>query len=188
MANDSPTAETHVNVPVLHPSGDVHNIAVEPGTSLDELHSALFDYYHPGPTEGGALENQDGFRKAAREAIYNTEHLGREQGFVIEKTNAIRKVPSDKGNATDIPFSIHPDTDFATLHVHPGVHQSQDMDWRPPIKTQPGPAPHDVADAVKTRIPFYVADASGLWVATPDGKISKVFDKGWADQNYKAKK
>jgi hypothetical protein len=62
-------------IAVLHPSGEVHQIAVPEGTDSADLHSALanggylhYDFLSPQPTAQGALENSDKFRKAAQDA------------------------------------------------------------------------------------------------------------------------
>ena len=74
MANETyDSGKGHVVLPVLHPSGDVHDIAVPEDTPIADLHSALAgEYSHPAieahekqPTADGALENSDSFRKTA---------------------------------------------------------------------------------------------------------------------------
>ena len=89
----------HVILPVAHPSGEVHNVAVPADTDLDSLHSALGDsgYHHDlsdiqqiapqkQPTAAGALENSDDFRnqsKAAWDATSQGNSPNTESGFSV---------------------------------------------------------------------------------------------------------
>ena len=179
MANDpTPTSETHATVPVLHPeSGEVHDIAVPFGTDIADLHQALSDYYMDAnrqPTEAGALENQDSFREAARNAITQTESSGIEHGFVVNEKGI--PVPAPMGVNHSMQLTIQPG-DSATFHAHPG---NASLGY-----SGKGPSPNDIQLSKDTHVPFYVSTRDGLFMVRPsDGKVIQVFDKGeWAKKN-----
>jgi hypothetical protein len=74
MANETyDSSKGHIVLPVLHPSGDLHNISIAEDTPIADLHSALAsEYSHPAievhekqRTADDALENSDSFRKTA---------------------------------------------------------------------------------------------------------------------------
>ena len=52
--------------------------------------------------------------------------------------------------------------DFAIQHTHPNASSDK-------------PSANDVEAAKKIKKPIYVTSRTGLWVATPDGKVAQVF-------------
>ncbi len=182
---NEPTFDSgHVILPVAHPTGDVHNVAVPSDTDLADLHSALGDsgYHHDlsdisqiapqkQPTAAGALENSDDFRnqsKAAWDAVNKGGNPFAESGFSVY----------GDGGASSLHTEVHPQTsgmpmqwkdkiaygkdDFGIVHTHPNASSDK-------------PSANDVEAAKKIKKPIYVTSRTGLWVATPDGKVTQVF-------------
>jgi hypothetical protein len=183
MANENRFDSGHVVIPVLHPSGDVHNIAVPEDTPLADLHSALAqDYAHPAiegqekqPTEEGAEENRPAFREAARKAWQAAASgiLKQEAGFIDYKNPLFKpeQLPVQKGAEMKIDV---PNDAFATAHTHPNERQQD-------------PSVQDIDNAKKSGKPVYVVSRQGLYMVRPsDGKVIQVF-KGtdWMDEKKK---
>jgi hypothetical protein len=106
MANETYDSG-HVVIPVLHPDGGVHNIAVPTDTPIADLHDALTDYYLPDlakpsqPTADGAVENSPAFKQRAQQAWDAAVRGVRpdvESGFEVGRT----------GNAGPIQTQITP--------------------------------------------------------------------------------
>jgi hypothetical protein len=182
--NDPTLDSGHVILPVGHPSGEVHNVAVPADTDLGDLHSALGDsgYHHDlsdiekiapqkQPTAAGALENSDDFRnqsKAAWDAVNKGGNPFAESGFSVY----------NDGGASSLHTEVHPQTsgmptqwkdkiafgkdDFAIQHTHPNASSDK-------------PSANDVEAAKKIKKPIYVTSRTGLWMASPDGKVTQVF-------------
>jgi hypothetical protein len=53
-------------------------------------------------------------------------------------------------------------TDFAIQHTHPNASSDK-------------PSANDVESAKKLKKPIYVTSRTGLWMASPDGKVTQVF-------------
>jgi hypothetical protein len=178
MANENKYDSGHVIVPVLHPSGDVHHVAVPEDTDLKDLHSALVDsdYHFPttSPTAEGALENTPDFREAAKKAYSSVGYgdLPQEAGFMVSKTGKVsppqlgKEIASGETSGSTT-FQIPPEGVFATVHTHP--RPTMNKRW-----TQE-PSPPDTEVAKKFKQNVYVITTSGLWQVEPSGKVNHVF-------------
>jgi hypothetical protein len=174
----------HVVLSVAHPNGEIHDVAVPADTDLESLHSALGDggYHHDlsdieklapqkQPTASGALENSDDFRnqsKAAWDAVNKGGNPYTESGFSVY----------GDGGSSSLHTEVHPQgagmagpqrdkisygpTDFAIQHTHPNASSDK-------------PSANDVEAAKKIKKPIYVTSRTGLWMASPDGKVTQVF-------------
>jgi hypothetical protein len=191
MANENTTAG-HVVLPVLHPTGEVHNIAVPEDTNLKDLHSALIDEYAHSdlgagkqPTADGALENDPAFKESARKAWSGVSYgdLPQEAGFVVGKDGkmgptVIGKEIGSKETTGSTTFHLPPEGAFATLHTHP--RPSMNKNW----VQQPSQPDIDVAKREKQNV--YVVTSSGLWLAQPDGSVVHVFNNNdWMREKKK---
>ena len=171
-------------IDVLHPSGDVHSIAVPPDLPLSDLHAALTENYqigNPGqPAREGSLEYSPAFRDAANKA-YGASARGmtrREAGFSVDQNG--RPGPqtvhdSKPGEGFSDTITYYPN-DLATLHTHPNVGGASQQ-----------PSQNDINEAKKARKTFYVVGADGLYAVDPGGVVSQVFkSKTWmTDKNPK---
>ena len=161
-------------VPVLHPSGAVHNVEVPEDTDLASIHSSLTDagYAHPAfdqqqPTREGALENQDFFREQAQKAWMKIQNgkAHAESAFGYNKDNSVNDLGTspDEANRGHLSLQVNKNT-FAILHTHND-------------HLNPEPSPGDIASAKKSGIPIYVASRKGLYVIRPsDGAVTQVFN------------
>jgi hypothetical protein len=186
MPNDFDSG--HVIVPVKHPDGNVDQIAVPTDTSLNDFHAALADggYLHEFPTSqptaAGALENSEDFRaqsQAAWDAVNKGGNPYAESGFSVY----------GDGGASSLHTEVHPQTsgmpmqwkdkiaygkdDLGIVHTHPNASSDK-------------PSANDVEAAKKIKKPIYVTSRTGLWVATPDGKVAQVFKSPTWFQDKKA--
>ncbi len=171
-------------IPVLHPSGEVHNIEVPPDMPLADLHASLENYYQPAqPTREGAIENSPAFRQAAKEAWAKTQYGNRpeEAAFAVNKQGqtspiGVTEITPGRQYAGSGRIPISGNT-FATLHTHPSN----------PRNIDPRPSDVDVASAQTTGLPTYVASKEGLFMIRPsDGKVIQVFtNDDWASKTPK---
>lgn len=160
-------------ISIVHPSGDVHELNLPANTPVADLHNSLSDYYHSEPTAAGALENSADFRNQARaswDAVNKGGNPYAESGFSVY----------NDGGASSLHTEIHPQTsgmpmqwkdkiaygkdDLAIVHTHPNASSDK-------------PSANDAEAAKKIKKPIYVTSRTGLWVVTPDGKVSQVFNK-----------
>jgi hypothetical protein len=166
-----------VVVPVQHPNGQVDQIAVPTDTSLEDLHGALSDagYLHEfptaQPTAAGALENTEDFRaqsKAAWDAVNKGGNPYAESGFSVYNDGGASSLhtethPQSAGMAGPQRDKIaYGPSDFAIQHTHPNASSDK-------------PSANDVEAAKKIKKPIYVTSRTGLWMASPDGKVTQVF-------------
>lgn len=190
MPNDNfdYSAQKTVVVPVMHPSGEVHNIEFPADTPIADFHAALSsaDYEHPAlnaaieaaqkqPTAEGALENSQAFKAAARKAWNSVAEgdLPQEAGFMVDRNGNPSAIQSgqeinsaaDKGSLT---LNVPPGT-FALVHTHPRPTMSKQ--WT----QQPSQA--DINTATKNKENVYVVSSTGLWLAEPSGKVTQVFNR-----------
>ncbi len=186
MANEQNKFDSgHVKFPVAHPSGDLHNIAVPEGTSMEDFHSALQDYYHNDltpqnqPTREGTLEMSDQFRKAARDAVSASRgFMGNEAAFAVDAQGNPGKIQQEIGagsqNAHHVAIKA-PSNALATLHTHPRRTGADE------------PSPEDIQVAKNQHHTIYVASQGGLFAVDPGGAVSHVFKSpSWAsDKNPK---
>jgi hypothetical protein len=169
----------HVVLPVQHPNGEVHNIAVPPDTDLGDFHAALSEYEHQPmpvqqPTAEGSIEHSEAFKKAARDAWSNVGYgdLPQESGFLVDKNGTPGKMVQgaeigSQATTGSTTFQIPPGGVFATLHTHP--RETMNKKW---IQQ---PSQPDVDVAKNSRQNVYVVTSSGLWLAEPNGQVSQVF-------------
>jgi hypothetical protein len=166
----------HVVLPVKTVDGDIHNVAVQPDTDLQDLHTALASdptYAHPFPSEQpakeGSIEYDPRFRKAASDAW---ERVGNgsakaESGFVIGRTGGTVPAGVAPGHSlqlTNLPGGV------GNLHTHQnGAYQ--------------GPSDADIQDAKndKEHRTYYVASKGGLYSVNHAGEITHIFSNtDWA--------
>src|SRR5262249_2640969 len=154
--------------PVLHPSGDLHKVAVPDDTSLEDFHAALLkDYSHDTfesqlkqPTAEGAIENSPDFKAAARRAWSGVSYgdLPQEAGFVVGKDGKVsqeiqgKEIGSNETTGSTV-FHLPPGGVFATLHTHP--RPSMNKNWI----QEPSQPDIDVAKTAKQNV--YVVTSSG---------------------------
>jgi hypothetical protein len=178
MPDPTPTFDSgHVIVPVKHPDGAVDQIAVPTDTSLQDLHSALSDagYLHDfptaQPTAAGALENSEDFRsqsKAAWGATSQGNSPNTESGFSVYSDGGASSLhtethPQGTGLASQWKDKIsYAPSDLGIVHTHPRISSDK-------------PSANDVEAAKKIKKPIYVTSRTGLWMASPDGKVTQVF-------------
>jgi len=162
----------HVVIPVRHPNGETHNIAVPEDTSLSDLHDALVDsdYAHTGlapqqqPTAEGAIENSLEFKKNATE-LWNAAKNGQlrgEAGDFLTRRGSYTKpvVTQDTSDGTGrITFDKPADT-MAVVHTHPRTG---------------GLSPRDIQTAKDHKMVVYAIDTDGLHPVGPDGKVTEVY-------------
>jgi hypothetical protein len=168
----------HAQLPVRAVNGDIHDVAIPDGTSLESVHAALSndpkylpDFSTAKPTAAGALENSEDFRnqsKAAWDAVSQGRAPYTESGFSVY----------NDGGASPLHTETHPQSagmagpqrdkisfgkdDFAIQHTHPNGSSDK-------------PSTNDVEAAKKIKKPIYVTSRTGLWMASPDGKVTQVF-------------
>ena len=182
----------HAIIPVLHPSGEIHNIAVPANVDLPELHQALVasDYHFPekqpaGDGPNGPLETSPDFKEAARKAWLNVNYgdLPQESGFVVNKDGKAGPIitgkeiqPGDTRGSTT--FHVMPD-DFATLHTHP--RPTPGKNW---IQEPSGP---DADLARNSDQNVYVVSSTGLWEREArTGNLVHVYSNNdWMDKKKK---
>jgi proteasome lid subunit RPN8/RPN11 len=169
----------HVVVPVQHPDGQADQIAVPSDTSLNDLRSALSDagYLHPFPTAqpaaAGALVNSGDFRnqsKAAWNAVNKGGNPWAESGFSVYGDGGASSLhtethPAGAGMASACAWHdniSYGKDDFGIVHTHPNASSDK-------------PSAGDVEAAKKIKKPIYVTSRTGLWMASPDGKVTQVF-------------
>ena len=156
----------HAIIPVAHPSGEVHNIAVPDGTDMGDFHAALGEagYHHdlPEPKKEGALEYSPEFKQTAKR-IWSRVTNGKAEGeagtyFTAEgKSGDVQQSPGGYELSVKAPKSAP-----YVIHTHPD-------------KGTDKPSPPDVASAKKYNKTIYVVSRSGLWSAEPDGNFQRVF-------------
>lgn len=151
---------------VIHPSGDIHAIAVDPNLPVADLHSALVNanYYQGAaqPTAEGALENSEAFRDAATKA-WNEAGQGTKMGeaaAIIQNNGKSIPLPYSPGHKNRIQILS---STIATLHTHPNGYGSR-------------PSPEDIAGAQKTGKTFYVISRDGMFAIAPSGIVTQVFN------------
>jgi hypothetical protein len=182
----------HVVLPVLHPTGEVHNISVPEDTNLKDLHGALTDEYAHAdfgtgkqPTADGALENDPAFKRAASQAWSEVSYgdLPQESGFMVGRDGKMSPVQKGKeigskettGSTT---FHIPPEGVFATVHTHP--RPSLNKNW----VQQPSQPDIDVAKKEKQNV--YVVSQQGLFLVEPSGNVVHVFNNNdWMREKKK---
>jgi hypothetical protein len=170
----------HVVVPVLHNSGDIHDIAVPEDTPLADLHSALAkDYSRPAiegqekqPTAEGAVENSPLFRATARKA-WDESVSGMdpttESAFEVDKTGGtgpIRTQRTPKGAIPRDTVDVEPDS-LGAVHTHPNGFTH-------------GPSDNDIAAAKKAHKTIWVVSSGGLYSIDPGGSVEHIYkDPNW---------
>jgi hypothetical protein len=200
--NDYSGANAHVVLPVLHPSGETHNIAFPENMALPEMHDVLLDhgYSHPafhnppylganvdafgrpkaGPSRFGVMENDPKF-KAAAKAIY--EASGRfqssgESGTYMDENLERSPIASsnDEGHMT---LKIPKTGVAATLHTHPNHFKGQLAGGQP--------SDTDIATAKKLNgPPVFVVSKNGLQSVDKFGKVTNVYSASdWYDRDNK---
>lgn len=165
----------HVTVPVMHPSGEVHHIAVPENTPLADFHSALSDYYHETkPTKEGAVEFSPEFRAAAKKAVTmatleasrrkHGENAGGEAGFSVHgsgETSPVKFSQDQEPSGGSMHQSVSGD-DLGALHTHDSFHKAD-------------PSGGDEAAAKQAHTTVWVASRDGLYGVDPSGEPTKVF-------------
>jgi hypothetical protein len=180
MANENRFDSGHVVIPVLHSSGDVHNIAVPEDTPLTDLHSALAkDYSRPAiegqekqPAAEGAVENSPLFRATSRKA-WDSVTSGMdptvEAGFDVDKNGRVGPIQTQRTSKGTIPNdTVDVDSDsLGAVHTHPNGYIQ-------------GPSDKDIAAAKQARKTVWVVSAGGLYSVDPGGSVSHIYkDPNW---------
>jgi len=173
-------------IPVLHPSGDVHNIAVPVDTPLSDFHDALVghgygDGWAPyqganvdsfgnpkaGPSKEGVLENDPKF-KAAAQAIWDKVGEGRdsnEAGTTIDQN--VERGPIVVGDQEGHMSMVVGPEAVAQLHTHPNHFKGQAAGGQP--------SGTDIDTAKKIGRNVYVVSKSGLQMVDKYGKVTVVY-------------
>ncbi|HEV2194029.1 MAG TPA: hypothetical protein VGR55_00465 [Candidatus Acidoferrum sp.] len=177
-------------VPILHPNGSVHSVAIPPDLDFGDFHKALLDseYGHqiftqpqPQPRREDALEFSPQFRDAAAKAIMASHNFtGQEAGF------AIRADGTPARNTKNEPV-IQSSKEFGTGHNLKVITQASDMGIYHTHPHNPRPSPADIEDAKKNRMTIYAASPEGLWQVSASGEVQQVFQsRTWySDKNPK---
>jgi hypothetical protein len=174
----------HAIVPVLHHSGEVHDIAVPEDTSLEDLHSSLIDsdYHLPipaaqQPTAEGSIEHSPEFKNTAKDAWVMGE-LGRKSGeagtYLDSKGNPGKLAwhDSPRGERASVKITEPADA-MGSIHTHPNDRTDK-------------PSTDDIEIAKRVHKTIFVVSRSGLWSVDPGGAVSHVFqDPGWMDEKKK---
>lgn len=171
----------HVIVPVAHPSGEVHDIAVPASLPLSDLHEALSSYYKGSqPTVEGSVEHSDAFRNAGYEA--QGAQLGsktKEAGFTVGRDGSMGKTTTHDAGASETIANMDQTVDSSMLgaaHTHP----SQAF--------QTGqPSPRDIKAAKTSRKTIWTSGYDGLWSVDPQGAVLKIYDGTKWQQKSKKK-
>lgn len=181
MADDDP-----VVLPVLHPSGEVHNISVPPDTPMPELHDALLDAgYHfdnppylganvdahgrpkAGPSKEGAVEYDPKFKEALSK-VWDAAGYGKnstESGTYIDQN--LDRGPIVSSNAEGKMSLVVPKDAPYTIHSHPNHAADFTAGGQPSDK--------DIATAKSTKKYVYVVSRSGLQYVGPHGEQGVVY-------------
>lgn len=182
----------HVVIPVVHPEGDVHNIAVPADTDVRDLHSSLTNagYSHPaidtperGPSIDNILENTDAFRRqsaAAWKVVSQGMNSRAESGFNVNKDGEVgplkTEVTPDMPGLPSVPrdkLTFYP-SDLAVVHTHPNG------------SSIPGPSENDIKAAQKMHKTVYTVSRGGLYAIDPAGKVTRVYSNSdWMDEKKK---
>jgi hypothetical protein len=175
MANGNDYSQAkQVVIPVVHPSGDIHNISVPEDTSLEDFHSALVKagYDTPQvsakqekPTPEGSLEYSKEFKDNARQlwSLSGGVNSRSEAGNFLSEDNSYstpvvsKNLESGQGR---INFGEKPAGAKYVIHTHPRTG---------------GPSEQDKATAKNNKMDVYVVDSNGLHLVEPDGKITRVY-------------
>jgi hypothetical protein len=182
----------HVIIPVLHPSGEVHNLAAPENTPLADLHDSLVSagYVQPKlgsqplPTAAGAIENSDQFRarsgeawKAAGQGSYPLT----ESGFAMDAQGNASPLrtqttpPTPGGTTVDHDRITYKTSDTGVVHTHPN-------------NSIPGPSQNDIKAAKKIGKTIYTVSQGGLYsINGKTGEVTHVFKSpSWmSDKNPK---
>jgi proteasome lid subunit RPN8/RPN11 len=172
MANETYPLK-HVVVPVLHPSGNVDQIAVPENTPVADLHDALSDYYHEQPSASSAVENSDSFKQAAQEAWKRTAYGQNplvESGFAVDKNGQSVMAHTETSPKGAVPSETlkYPPGAVGVLHTHPD-------------STSPRPSQNDIDAAKRVNKTVWVASKRGLFSVNPtNGEVTQVYnDPDW---------
>lgn len=182
MADDTTTDKStpvdsgHVVIPVLHPDGEVHDIAVPPDTPLADFHDALAEYYHQEPTADGAVENSEAFKQRAKQAWAESVSGLKpdiESGFNVDKTGTMGPLQTQvtpRGSLPTDKITVTPNT-LGVLHTHPNA-------------ATPVPSPGDIAAAKASHKTIWLTSRNGLYAVDPKGNVTHVFKSSdWMKTN-----
>lgn len=161
----------HVIIPVVHPDGDIHAIAVPEGTDLSDLHDALTEsgYIHPNaPTKEGTLEYSPAFRKTAQAAM-NRMHLTGTLGNIGEVATYF------DANGNPGPLT-HSDDQIATVTHKVPIDAPYLMHTHPDRKSG-RPSQQDIDNAKNLHKTSYVVSKDGLQAIDPSGQVTQVFSR-----------
>jgi hypothetical protein len=171
----------HVVIPVLHPSGDVHEISAHEDTTLDDLHTSLVNDYAPmpvkqpaQPTAEGSIEHSEPFRKTAFDA-WQMADLGRKSGEAGTSFDS-------KGNPGKLAWNDSPRGERASVKI------TEPEDAMGSIHTHPNdridkPSDDDREIARRVHKTVFVVSRSGLWSVDPAGAVTQVFQSpGWMEK------
>jgi hypothetical protein len=182
--------DKHVVIPVLHPSGDVHSVAVPADMSVADMHSHLVGsgYAAPdidapkmsnptpywganvdnqgrpkaGPTKEGTVEYDPKFKDTAAR-VWAQANFGRdsnESGTYLDQN--LDRGPIATSN-TDGKMSLQVPNDAPyTIHTHPDHFKGGAAGGQP--------SETDIATAKKTGKYVYVVSRSGLQYVGPHGE------------------
>jgi hypothetical protein len=184
----------HAIVPVAHPNGEIHAIAVPPEIvsspeGLADLHSALGDAaYHHEPTRETAIEFSPQFRKSAATAMTKMQ-MGEARRFFDQGSELTGEAGFEvRGDGTMGPLEYRQDdpkdgkggltqkiasTDLGALHTHDKFHEAE-------------PSSGDREAAKNAHATIWVASRNGLYSVDPAGQVTQVFKKSnWATTKEK---
>jgi hypothetical protein len=181
MPDDSKYDSGHAILPVLHPSGDVHDIAIPEDAELKDLHPALsaagyvFDQKQPTPED--TIEESPEFQAANRRIFDSMNHgakKGENAAYLDQNKNftlAGEQFDESATGGRQMHLNI-PDGTIALSHVHPDLGQ-------PPL------SPADIKVMRNHHLPVYAVSKNGLWTIDGDGKPYQVF-KGtdWMSKDF----
>jgi hypothetical protein len=186
VANENKFDSDHVVVPVAHPSGELHNIAVPEDTNIQEFHSSLLasDYHlltpETQPTAEGSIEHSAEFKNTAKNAWVMGE-LGRksgEAGTYLDSKGAPGKLnwhDSPRGENANVKITEPVDA-MGSIHTHPNDRTDK-------------PSADDIAIAKRVHKTIFVVSRSGLWSVDPSGDTTQVFkNPNWMDEKKKSVK
>ena len=168
----------HALLPVRAVNGDVHDVAIPDGTSLESVHSALSNdpKYLPDfstkPTAAGAVENSAQFRRSASDAwnaVSKGGNAAAESGYSVEAD----------GGTSNIHTEVHPQTSGIATAQHDKISYQPDdfgINHTHPSSSSDRPSSNDVEAAKKIKKNIWVTSRTGLWNVDPNGKVTQVYD------------
>ena len=190
---------THVVLPVVHPNGEVHHVAVHEDTPLDELHESLVKSGYAADAEIHKTEADNNLaaapRVSGRKYATQSEYLQPDippptkEGSVEHDPrfkDAAAQIwrTSNRGKDNDeVTLDLSKDLERGTLGVskgkgHAKVYAPADSPYF--LHTHDNaaggqPSPQDIDTAKRLKKYIYVVSKSGLQYAGPHGEVGTVY-------------